>query len=301
MGRRSKQPRQRPKPQPILNEQTQEEKHDAFARFISDRLKVFDLCSGQYEYDSISEAIAAMAPADAPPTEKDLENAMHVLLEFFDEVADADARGLIFAAALDAWGACVAVIATQVGNSDEGSDGCHRQTDAGENEDTTDASKGDEDADDGDYIGEGECELCERSIKLTRHHLIPKFTWPRVKKRLWNAATTIESLQSLSSQINKTSNDQRREEMKEKQKSLQDKLVKIFGPDMDLSGLPATVSHDNIRAYLCQVCLLCRGCHSAIHRIHTEWELATEFNTMDRLLQCEEVMKYGKWANKQRC
>ena len=61
---------------------------------------------------------------------------------------------------------------------------CHDDDDGGDGDDGDD--------DDGDYIGEGECELCERTVKLTRHHLVPKSTWPRMRKRLWNAAPWIE-------------------------------------------------------------------------------------------------------------
>ena len=35
-------------------------------------------------------------------------------------------------------------------------------------------------------VQDGECELCERYIKLTRHHLIPRVTWKKMKKRLLN-------------------------------------------------------------------------------------------------------------------
>jgi hypothetical protein len=44
---------------------------------------------------------------------------------------------------------------------------------------------------DGEYIGEGECELCERTIRLTKHHLIPRSTWPRMFARLTNAAEAL--------------------------------------------------------------------------------------------------------------
>ena len=36
----------------------------------------------------------------------------------------------------------------------------------------------------GDYIQDGECELCKRYMKLTWHHLIPKLTGSKMKPRL---------------------------------------------------------------------------------------------------------------------
>eukprot|EP00548_Thalassiothrix_antarctica_P011923 CAMPEP_0194162536 /NCGR_PEP_ID=MMETSP0152-20130528/79549_1 /TAXON_ID=1049557 /ORGANISM="Thalassiothrix antarctica, Strain L6-D1" /LENGTH=209 /DNA_ID=CAMNT_0038872441 /DNA_START=36 /DNA_END=669 /DNA_ORIENTATION=+ len=45
----------------------------------------------------------------------------------------------------------------------------------------------DDDDDDDEMIGEGECELCEREIKLTRHHLIPRSTWKRMFPKISNA------------------------------------------------------------------------------------------------------------------
>ena len=52
----------------------------------------------------------------------------------------------------------------------------------------SDSSCNDEDSvsDSEDYLQDGECELCERYIKLTRHHLIPRVTWKKMKKRLLN-------------------------------------------------------------------------------------------------------------------
>jgi hypothetical protein len=43
-----------------------------------------------------------------------------------------------------------------------------------------------------EYIGEGECELFEHFLKLTKHHLIPKLTWTRIKTKLLRAAAAID-------------------------------------------------------------------------------------------------------------
>ena len=120
-----------------------------------------------------------------------------------------------------------------------------------------------------------------------------------MKKRLWNAAPLIQSLHSLTSRIDDTKSVQKQQEMQEQQRILQEKLTKLLGTS-NLDSLPTNITHDTVRSHLSQVCHLCRQCHSAVHRIHTEWELAMEFNTMERLYESDEVMKFGRWANKQR-
>ncbi|KAL7542187.1 hypothetical protein ACHAXR_011586 [Thalassiosira sp. AJA248-18] len=266
-----------------------EGKHDSFSKCISDRLTTLDLCSSYDECLSISETIAASAPVDSLPSEDDMENVVSEFLDYFEDVGKDDARVLIFAAAFDAWGEEIAHITNTVLKNVDG------ESDDSKNQIDDDNVEMDSEEDDGDFIGEGECELCERCIKLTRHHLIPKSTWPRMKKRLWNAAPVIESLHSLSLRKNKMGDEQQEQQLQEKKKLLQGKLG-MANP----SNLPTTITHVNVRAYLSQVCLLCRQCHSSIHRIHTEWELATQYNTMEQLLECEEVVKFGRWANKQR-
>ena len=206
-----------------------------------------------------------------------------------------DAGSLVRDAEFDAWGdaaprPCVSIAASDDTDGDGGGeDG--RADDAVEG----DGRPFDDHDDDGDYIGEGECELCERTIKLTRHHLVPKSSWPRMKKRLWNAAPLIESLHRSQSHQQKV--DPRVVE-EERERSLA-KLEKILGT-VDLDSLPVTITNDSVRSYLARVCRLCRQCHSAVHRLHTEWKLAMEYNTMERLLECGEVMKFGRWASRQR-
>ena len=154
-----------------------------------------------------------------------------------------------------------------------------------------------EEDDDGDFIGEGDCQLCERcNIKLTRHHLTPKSTWPRMKKRLWNAAPIIACLHTL----NEANDGEKEQQLLDKKNQLQEKLKKVLGVVNISDLLPTKITHDTVRTYLSEVCLICRQCHSAVHRIHTEWELATEYNTIERLLECQELLKFAKWANKQR-
>merc|ERR1712038_1434858 len=67
----------------------------------------------------------------------------------------------------------------------EDGDFCHGATICADNGDENDDA-------DGGYILSGECELCEREMKLTRHHLIPKRTWKNIAPRFLLAAPFVE-------------------------------------------------------------------------------------------------------------
>ena len=130
--------------------------------------------------------------------------------------------------------------------------------------------------DDGEYIGEGECELCERFVQLTRHHLIPKSTHARVKTKLLHAATAIEQ-------------------------GDRDRARRILGNGLEhvVESLNDT-SKWNIRNVLQQTCDICRTCHSAVHRTHDNMTLALNYNTVEQLLEDERIYKFCQWASKQK-
>ena len=44
--------------------------------------------------------------------------------------------------------------------------------------------------------------------------------------------------------------------------------------------------------------LLCRSCHSFVHRKITEKELGKNHNTIETLMEHEEINKYAAWARK---
>jgi hypothetical protein len=262
-------------------------KHDAFVKCISDRLLTLDLCSNPDEAEAIAASV--VPHADIPPNEDDLENVKSSLIEYFEEMSEVDAKKLVYTAALDA-GADISHITAPILNSREDEDEGGNDSDSNNQIDNIESE---EDDDDGNFIGEGQCELCERcDIKLTRHHLTPKSTWPRMKKRLWNASSIIKCLHTL--------NETNGGEKEQQQNELQEKLKKVLGVVNISDLLPTRITHDTVRTYLSEVCLICRQCHSAVHRIHSEWELATEYNTIERLLESQEVLKFAKWANKQR-
>lgn len=146
----------------------------------------------------------------------------------------------------------------------------------------------DEESDD-EYLVEGECELCDRDIKLTRHHLIPKSTWPRMQTKLLQAAAA--------------------EESGDREKAL---LILGYGlehilgdENSDRSSNTACrflLSSDKavVRAILHSTCDICRQCHTTLHRTHTNMELALNFNSVESLLDDEQISKFCKWASKQK-
>lgn len=129
---------------------------------------------------------------------------------------------------------------------------------------------------DGEVIGDGECELCERNIKLTNHHLIPCSTWPRIFPRLMNAADALKSHGSHRAQL-------------------------ILGEGLEhLETSLHDASKTKIRRILQRTCRICRPCHSTIHRTHDNLTLAREYNTVELLLEDETIYKFCKWASKQK-
>eukprot|EP00804_Cyclotella_cryptica_P028703 CCRYP_008212-RA/>CCRYP_008212-RA protein AED:0.40 eAED:0.40 QI:0/-1/0/1/-1/1/1/0/254 len=246
------------------------------------QLRALHLCSSDEEALAVSEAISCHDTFES--SFHYLENVVHSFLDYFaDELSENEVKSAVRSAAIDCWGENAPILASPFKDVPTFTKESSYAADCSD-EDATNASQLDSD-DDGQLIGEGECELCERTIKLTRHHLIPKSTWPRMKKKLWNAASAIESFSS--------------EGDLDKQNFLRENLQKSLGMG-NITDLPSTISHASIRNYLSRVCFVCRQCHSAVHSIHPEWELATEFNTIERLLECQEVRKFAKWANKQR-
>ena len=255
-----------------------------FVSTLVGQLMSLQLCSSDEEYTSVAEAIASSSSSslsldEAPPSKEDLEEIVLTLVDYFEgDVKEHDAKNMIHTVVMDVWGDDFAENLGLIDNNTADSD----------EHDDNEGDESDDYDDDGEFVGEGECQLCERAVKLTRHHLIPKTTWSRIKKRLWNAASTIETYHSLDDEISH-----------EKKEFTRNKLEKMLGMT-DISDIPKAITHDSVRSYLFKVCLLCRQCHSAVHRIHTETELATEYNTIDKLFGDEELLKFGKWASKQR-
>ena len=147
----------------------------------------------------------------------------------------------------------------------------------------------DDDDDDGTFIGEGDCELCEREILLTRHHLIPRSTWPRLEPRLLNAfAAVLEH------------NDKAEAITGDGLKHLLADYRRITTTSSSTQLTDRAAQRHMARQMLQRVCLICRQCHTAVHRTHDNMTLAVEYNTIDKLIQEPAIYKFCKWASKQK-
>lgn len=163
------------------------------------------------------------------------------------------------------------------------SDGnCIDATPEEEEEESSPLNEKDENEEDDDddlmpLLFDGECELCDRYIKLTRHHLMPKSTWSRMESRLRQASSA-------------------------KEDGDMERVMLILGPG--LLHLVEVLSSEHkkscIREILTTTCDICRPCHDTVHRTHDNITLALSFNTIDQLLQDEKIAKFAKWASKQK-
>eukprot|EP00980_Cylindrotheca_fusiformis_P028137 scaffold22583_cov106-Cylindrotheca_fusiformis.AAC.8 len=122
---------------------------------------------------------------------------------------------------------------------------------------------------------DGECELCDRYIRLTKHHLIPKSTWSRMESRLKQAADA-------------------------KQKGHVKRATLLLGPGLEHVLDRLESRKNSVRSIMSKTCNICRPCHSAVHRTHDNMTLALSYNTVDQLLLDDRIVRFCKWASKQR-
>ena len=142
----------------------------SFVTALEQKLKSMQLCSSEEEYSSVADAIASSssAPDKTHPSKEDMEEAISTLVEYLD-VPEHDAKIVINSVVTNVWGEEFADNLGLIDNytSDDNDD----EENASDNNPLNDEAESDNAE---DYVGEGECQLCERTIKLTRHHLIPK-------------------------------------------------------------------------------------------------------------------------------
>ena len=154
-------------------------------------------------------------------------------------------------------------------------------------EDTTTENDDDEELE-GDEssipLFDGECELCDRFIKLTRHHLIPKSTWPRIQTKLLHAVEAIE-----------------RGDTDRASHLLGFGLVYLMEPLTRIAKQSNKINKKaSLRLILHQTSDICRQCHSTVHNTHDNLELALNYSTVEKLLEDDRIAKFCKWASKQR-
>mmetsp|Transcript_3452 Transcript_3452/g.9651 ORF Transcript_3452/g.9651 Transcript_3452/m.9651 type:complete len:256 (+) Transcript_3452:373-1140(+) len=242
---------------------------------LADLLLLHQTCSSIEEAEVIAEIVLECEDTNDVFAQKDIlvENLIDNL-----GVEEAQARKIIVELERNV------ITGANSDNEESGSD------DDGESSSSKDSTD-DDDADDGvEYLVDGECELCDRYIKLTKHHLVPKSTWPRMQTKLLHAAEAIE-------------------------KGDRDKALLILGPGLeDLledgensrggghSRHRMVLSSDKavVRAILHDTCDICRQCHTTVHRTHGNMDLALYYNTVEKLLGNEDISKFCKWASKQK-
>lgn len=86
-----------------------------------------------------------------------------------------------------------------------------------------------------------ECEICEREVPLTYHHLVPRSVQAKALKRGWHSESVVN-----------------------------------------------------------KVAWLCRPCHTAVHGVASNEELAESYHTVELLLEREDIQRWRKYASKQR-
>jgi len=128
------------------------------------------------------------------------------------------------------------------------------------------------------YLIDGECELCDRCIKLTKHHLIPKSTWPKIRTKLLHAADAKNNGDIDKARLIVGS-------------GLEDVLDRIVCSDT--KSFIRTILHDT-------TCNICRQCHTTIHKTHTNIDLALYFNSIEKLLDDTKISNFCRWASKQK-
>jgi hypothetical protein len=255
------------------------------------------LCSSLEESQAIVELIAEEredsrdnGDGNSPGMETEIKEWNHALQEYL---------GISLEESQQIMDQCRATISiSQVdGEKDEDED---THEDDAEDESLLD----DDDDGDGENLGPGECELCERFMRLTRHHLIPKSTWPRMEVKLqhdWQAwcqqagSTTFkdssraenpaggsEWIQLLIAQesLDSARSSSKADQQQQEQQTLHSKTIRTM-----------------FKYHACQIC---RPCHTAIHKFHDNMTLAQHYYTTELLLQDQQVYKFCQWASKQR-
>jgi hypothetical protein len=245
--------------------------NDVLTSRLADRLLSTNTCDSSEEAASISAAIVEGCFADATPGTKKEDSVspmVTLLTEYFEQLSSETAEEM----------ARSVLGVKEVQGEDQSSDDANEDYDDERPGSAIDFSD-DEDGD-GEYIGEGECELCEREIRLTRHHLIPKTTWSKFKKKIPQAVEAMTCGQ-------------------------EDKARMILGGTL-ADDLPSEIVENPnnailLRRFLSKTCNICRPCHSTVHKLHNEMELAEKYYTIDKLLEDQELLKFCKWASKQKC
>lgn len=109
------------------------------------------------------------------------------------------------------------------------------------------------------YTRTVECEICEREVPLTYHHLIPRSTHEKALKRKWHPESMLNSV----------------------------------------AWLCRCVSLRHIIRSK-TLTLVNRPCHSTVHHVASNDDLAQNYYTIELLLQREDIQRWRSYASKKR-
>lgn len=157
-----------------------------------------------------------------------------------------------------------------------------------------------EDDDHDEDVGEGECEICGREIRLTFHHLIPKETHRKwLKRRKWPARLFVEGAGKTSSGGGKTNLKGSSSKTEQKTGSVgtirprEENVTLARRNLLDANGdIPARPNRMFLNRY---GLMICRACHTHVHKLAPNEILAIEFNSLERLLADERMRSWAGW------
>ena len=139
---------------------------------------------------------------------------------------------------------------------------------------------GDEEED--EDMGEGVCELCQRNMKMSFHHLIPKETHKRYlkKKHLPHNFKPNQIVRSAKGDKDEDHN-----------------ATAVVEGNKGRATLKVECTTYFLNAYGAS---LCRACHSYVHSIDTNAGLAAKWNTVALLESNEKIRSWVMYASKQK-
>jgi len=143
---------------------------------------------------------------------------------------------------------------------------------------------------DGMACEEGDCEVCRRELFLTFHHLIPKHThklWLKRKRlpegvRGYDSGSRKKLPSSAASDSKKASSKTKAGAKKSSQTS---------------KSSPRNGKDENCNRYFLNTygIMVCRQCHSQIHLMACNMELAKRYNTLERVLNAPLMQRRVGW------
>jgi len=153
--------------------------------------------------------------------------------------------------------------------------------------------------DSGSDLEDNECEICERVMPLTRHHLIPKTTHKKYIDRPNHVLIHFHSTGRLSAALTRSVSATLFVRHKPDYHQGDDKVHSKQVEQKESEGqdeCTVMYSKEFLNRYVMHIC---RPCHSAIHSFIDQETMAKDFHSLDLLLQNEKVKKFIPFIRKQ--